>query len=247
MLINSTNLDKARLMDFYQVMNLTSGFLQKEDTAALNLTGVTGEFNIAFTDLDNSLKQARKTGLTGDVLDADDLRDNIQIGFLEVLNGYTRFPDKEIASAASRLVVVTDKYGPGIARLPQREESAALTNMVTDLRSGDNATLLQTTTLSIWVDKLDEANQAFNAVYEQRTEKEAALITSLTRTQRSNMKAAFEKLVQAIEANAFLNGPDAYKALADKINVEVANVQQAAKARATSAANAEKNKEEKVS
>ena len=85
----------------------------------------------------------------------------------------------------------------------------------------------------MWLDKLEQANNEFDNLYVNRNEKEAEFISGLTRTERANMQAAFEKLVRAIEANAYLRGEDAYKPLAEKINTEVANVQQAAKSRAT--------------
>jgi len=242
MLIESTNLAIARLMDFYQVMSLINGFLHKEDVAALNLTAVTGGFNSAFVSLDTSLKQAQKTGYTDAIISSDDNRDSVLTGFLGTARNLVYFPDTTIVAAAAQLLIVIDKYGSGIARLPQREETATLTNMVTDLRNADNAPLLQTTNLTAWVDKLDEANRTFDDLYSHRTEKESEFITGLTRTERANMQTAFEKLAQAIEAYSFINGEAAYKPLAEKINTEVANVQQAAKARATLAANAAKKK-----
>ena len=63
--------------------------------------------------------------------------------------------------------------------------------------------------------------------------KEVEFIAALTRTERANMQAAFEKLAQAIEAYAFIDGEAPYKTLADTINTEIANVQQATKARAS--------------
>lgn len=237
MLIKSHYLDRARLMDFFQVMSITADFLKKEDLAALKLTDVAAEFTAAFTKLDTALKQAQKTGYTDQVIAADDERDNVLTGMLGVLRGMLRFPDKDTAAAAAQLSVVTDKYGAGIARLPQREETAVLTNLVQDLRNAQNAPLLQKTGLTAWVDKLEQSNRAFDTLYTHRTEKEAEFITGLTRDERARMQAAFEKLTRAIEAYAFINGDAPYKPLADKINVEVANVQQAAKARATLAKN----------
>jgi hypothetical protein len=243
MLIKSTNLERARLMDFYQVMSLTNSFLQKEDTTQLNLTTVTGDFNTAFVRLDSALKQAQKTGYTDAIIAADDQRDSILTGFLGALRSMVRFPDKTVAAAVTQLLVVTGKYGSGVARLPQREETAALTNMVTELRNTTNAPLLQTANLTVWVDHIDTANRAFDDLYSHRTEKEAAFITGLTRTERTNMQAAFEKLVQAIESYAFINGEALYKPLTEKINTEVAKVQTAAKSRTTMAANAKKKAE----
>ena len=128
--------------------------------------------------------------------------------------------------------------------MPQREETAVLTNIVSELRSPENAVALQKSGLSIWVDKLADANLAFDELYAHRTEKESEFITGLTRTERANTQAAFEKLVRAIEANAYLKGEAQYKPLAEKINTEVAKVKQAAKARTTLNANAEKAKTE---
>lgn len=233
MLIKSTNVNNARLMDFYQVMNLTAGYLSKENIAAMQITTVANEFNAALSSLDKALKQAQKTGYTESIIAADEARDNIYTGFTSSLRGMTRFPDAEIAQSAQKLMVVTDKYGQGITRLPQREESAALTNMVSELQNAENTPLLQQTGLALWVQKLADANRAFDELYANRTEKEAEFIVHLTRTERANMQAAFEKLVRAIEAYAFINGEAAYKPLADKINTEIGNVKQATKARAT--------------
>lgn len=234
MLIKSTNLTNTRLMDFYQVMSITAGFVQKEDVTGLNLKTYTDDFSAAFVSFDKALKQAQKTGYTELIIEADDERDNILAGMLGSLRAMLRFPDKDVADAAAKLILVTDKYGSGVARLPQREETAVLTNLVEDLRNTENAPLLQKVGLTAWVDKLDLSNKAFDDLYTHRTEKEAEFITGLTRTERSNMQTAFEKLCRAIDSNGFINGDTNYKPLADKINTEVAKVQQSSKARATS-------------
>ena len=242
MLIQSTNLNNVRLMDFYQVMYATTGFLRKEDLVALGINSVTDDFNLKFTAFDAALKQARKTGYTEAIITADDVRDNVTIGFTLVIDGYTRFPDTTIADAATRLQNVLGKYGSGVARLPQREETATLTNIVTEMRSEAVAPYLDTVGLRSWVNKLDETNRAFEELYTHRTEKEAEFITGLTRTERTNMQAAFEKLAQAIDAFSFINGETNYQQLANKINQAVADAQQATRARATQATNKKASK-----
>lgn len=233
MLIKSTNLANARFMDFYQVMSLVISFLSKEDLTALNLAKEAGDFKTVFDIFDKALKQAQKTGITEDIIAADDERDNIYIGFTGSLRNLTRFPDAEIAQSATKLLLITDKYGNDVPRLPQREETAALKNIVAELRSPANALLAQKAGQTMWVDKLEESNSKFDNLYVNRNEKESEFISGLTRTERANTQAAFEKLVRAIEANAYLKGEAAYKPLAEKINTEIANVKQAAKARAT--------------
>ena len=117
MLVKSINLYKARLMDFYQVMNLVISFLSKEDLAALNLTQEAGDFKTVFDVFDKALKQAQKTGITDDIIAADDERDNIYTGFTGSLRSLTRFPDAEIAQSAAKLLLIVEKYGNDVARL----------------------------------------------------------------------------------------------------------------------------------
>ena len=234
MLIKSINLRTARLMDYYQVMSLVIGFLTSEDLVALNLAQEAGDFKTMFEIFDKALKQAQKSGYTDRIIAADDYRDNITLGFIGTLSNLTRFPDAEISESAKKLLMVFEKYGAGaITRLPQREETAILTNVLSELKSADNAAALQKSGLTIWMDKLAESNLAFDSLYAHRTEKDSEYITGLTNNERENTQAAFEKLVQAIEANAYLKGEAAYKALADKINTIIADVKQAAKSRTT--------------
>ncbi len=233
MLIKSTNLSDARLMDFVQVMTLTSGYLAKENLDTLQLKAVATAFDQSLATLEASVTQAQKTGFTNAIVAADDQRDNIYTGFTGALRSATRFPDADVAQSAAQLLLITDKYGQGVTRLPQREESAVLSTIVTELRTAENAAHLQKTGLTLWVDKLDQANLAFDELYASRTEKEAEFITGLTRTQRTASQTAFEQLVRAIEAYAYINGEAPYKALAEKINTEVEKVQQAIKSRST--------------
>ena len=233
MLIKSTNLGRARFMDFYQVMSLVLSFLSKEDLNMLNVAQEANDFQTVFELFEKAIKQARKTGITDPLILADDKRDNVYIGFTGSLQQATRFPDEVVAQSAAKLLLITDKYGAGVARLPQREETGVIKNSITELRLPENMMLLQNTGLIMWLEKVEQTNIEFDNLYVNRNEKEAEFISGLTRAERARMQAAFEKLVRAIEANAYLRGEDAYKSLAEKINTEVANVQQAAKSRAT--------------
>ena len=233
MLVKSTNLANARFMDFYQVMSLVLGFLSKEDMYQLNMAQEANDFRTVLGIFEKAIKQAQKTGITDALILADNERDNVYTGFTGSLRSMTRFPEAIIAQSATKLLLITDKYGEGVARLPQREETGVIKNIIAELRMPENTTLLQSTGLAMWLSKLEEANTKFDTLYVNRNEKESEFISGLTRTERANMQAAFEKLVRAIEANAYLRGEAVYKSLAEKINTEVANVQQAAKSRAT--------------
>ncbi len=230
-LIESTNLKRAHLMDFFEVMNIVSSFLEKENLETLQLTKVAEEFNQTLKVLEDALTQARKTGITESLLKVDNLRDNTFTGFATVLKGMTYFPDDTISQSAIAITDVVEKYGKKIQRLPQREETAVLINLIEDLKSEEYTAKVTATGLTAWIEKLEQLNNEFENLYTQRTEKEAQFVVGLTKTERENMQSVFVKLCQTINSYAFLEGATKYQSLADKINTEISNVQQMIKRR----------------
>ncbi len=232
-LITYTNLKEAHLMDFFQVMQLISKWLEKEDLEQLKLNDEALKFKATLKELDDALLQAKKTGFTQKIVEADNLRDNILRGMIHIVKGMTYFPDENLSDMAEQIKTLIDKYGENIQRIPQREESAVIENLLQDLQTETIAGILPQLGLSQWVPKLQEANANFDNLYLARSEKEATFISGLTREQREKMQDAFTHLCRTIEAYAFIDGEDAYKTLADRINVEVAKIKQLVKARKT--------------
>ncbi len=231
-------------MDFSEVMSIVASFLEKEDLDALKLTNVSKEFTDALHALESALTQARKTGITERLLETDNLRDNIFTGFKTVLKGMTYFPDELVSQEAVAVTNVIQKYGKGIKELPQREETAVLTNLIQDLKSDEHKTQVEIVGLTNWVMELEKANNTFEQLYTERTEKESEFIVGLSRTERDNMQQMFEQLCRAIDAYAFIEGEAPYKPLADKINTEVDKVQQAIKVRKSVSSPKTEDKEE---
>lgn len=242
MLIKSMNLANIRLMDYFQVMTLINGYLAKEPQLLLKLKPQSDAFSTALSALELSFHQAQKSGYTDKIAAADDNRDNIFIGLNGMVQSMTRFPDKAIADAATAILLLIQKHGEGIIRLPQREETAVIASILSELKSAEMAPAVQLIGLTPWVDKLYDANTDFSNLYSNRTEKEAEFINGLTRAERQATQLAFEQLVRAIEAYAFIDGEAAYKSLADKINTEIGKAQQAGKSRSTLNQNSENTK-----
>ncbi len=230
-LIYSTNVKKAHLMDFFQVMQLISKWLDKEDLELLKLNNEALNFKVALKELDDALQQAKKTGFTQKIIEADNVRDNVLSGMGYIIKGMTYFPDKNLSDMAEQVKNIMAKYGKGVQRLTQREESAVIENILQDLQTEPIASMLPQLGLSQWVAKLQETNTNFDNLYLARSEKEAAFISGLSRKQRDEMQQQFEHLCKAIEAYAFIEGEEAYKPIADRINVEVAKIKQLAKTR----------------
>ncbi len=230
-LIKVTGLQEAHLMDFFQVMQLISKWLDKENLEELKLNDEALKFKATLKELNDALLQAKKTGFTQKIVEADNLRDSILCGMKYVVKGMTYFPDENLSDMAEQVKMLIDKYGENIQRIPQREESAVIENILQDLQIEPIAGMLPQLGLSQWIPKLQEANANFDSLYLARSEKEATFISGLTREQREKMQERFTHLCRTIEAYAFIDGEDAYKTLADRINVEVAKIKQLVKYR----------------
>ncbi len=232
-LIPKSNLQRAYLMDFTEVMSIVASFLQKEDLEALKLTKAAKQFNEQFSELEKGLVQTRKTGVTQSIVESDHVRDNLFVGFYSVLKGMTHHPDKSVAQKAEAVMIVVQKYDKNIAYLPQRDETAVLSNLVDDLKSDEYKEQVNTLHLTPWVVAIEEANNEFEKLYTERTEKGAEFVVGLAKEQREKVQDAFTYLCQTINAYALIEGEDNYKALANKINEEVSNVKQLVKTRKT--------------
>ncbi len=230
-LIKSSNLRNAHLMDFAEVMSVVASFLEKEDLEALKLTQVANEFTQQLEELENGLVQARKTGLTEQIVATDHQRDNLFIGFRHILKGMTYFPDENVVQMAKQIKIVVEKYDKHINRLPQREETSVLSNLIDDLQADENKQQVNTLNLTPWVIAMQQANDKFEELYTERTEKESKIVIALAKTQRHNMQEAFTNLCQTINAYAIILGEADYQSLANKINTEINNVKQLIKTR----------------
>ncbi len=172
-LIKTSSLIKTHLLDFAEVMSIVASFLEKEDLEALKLTQVANEFDQQLAELDKALKQARKTGLTEEIVATDHQRDNLFIGFSSVLNGMLFFPNENIVEMAKQIKIVVERYGEHINRLAQREETSALTNLIDDLQADDNKDQVAALNLTPWVVAMKTTNEKFEELYTERTEEES--------------------------------------------------------------------------
>lgn len=80
-MIERTDLNNLRVMDFFQTLTNIAAHLNNEDLAVLKLENVVNNiFTPALTAMDEALKPFRKTGLTDPLLTHDAERDAAIVG-----------------------------------------------------------------------------------------------------------------------------------------------------------------------
>lgn len=230
-MIERTSLDKLRHFDFFQVLSLVRDYVNAEDKDALKLTAAAAALEAALKQMDSALKQSNSVAATKEILKADEVRDKTVQALYSALKTFAHSPEASEAQAAEILLQEALKYGRNLAKLPLREESAAISNLLQDFAKPENVARITALRLDAWLAILRQQNRAFDAHYKSRSGEQAEVEVGAVRTARVALQDAFDHLAKTINANAFLSGEAPYRNLSDKINVEIARALAEAKAR----------------
>lgn len=227
------------IMAFFQTMTNVASHLKHENLETLKLKQVAeNDFYLALAALDEALKQAKKSGLTQQMAEADANRDSMVVGLTTHIAALLPHPTKAVAEAAKRLQAIVEKYGKAIYRMPDAKETATVTNMVQDLEQEEAAKDLSTTHTAEWVAEMKKANTEFQELDAKRTGEYSQYEVGKAKAARAVLQDAFSLLGRHINAQALLTGEAPYATLASRINTEVDAALQLVKQRATLAKNA---------
>lgn len=220
-MIEKSSLKSLRTLDFYQVMTLIKDSFEKDSLEELKLTAVHNSFEEAFKNFADSLNRMNSTFSTKEINKADQERNKILSAIAMVLRAFSNAPQEEQAKNATKLYSEMEKYGKNIAKLPLREKSAAITNLLQDFRKSENQKIVHSFAIDQWITKLENKTTAFDELYKNRSEEQLTTEAGKIKDTRVALQKAFEEVVKTINANAYLNGVTPYKTIIDKINQEV--------------------------
>lgn len=137
----------------------------------------------------------------------DNDRDNLTVNFIKAVFAESQFPytDQLAVEALNQVVKVVKNYGFKITRLSFNEESAALDNLISDLKKID-FTPLAASGLSRWIPLIEEANKQFKDAVKEYIDSSAntTLVDSATAVAPSLMDA-LESLYTMLYAHLKLN------------------------------------------
>lgn len=210
------------IMDFFQVMKNINNYLKKEDLETLKLKKVyETDFLPAYTAFYETISPLHKSGLTEKILQLDEDRDKEFKALRSYLKAQKMHPDPPIAEAAERLINIIHSYGKNIERKPLREETFIIKNILEDFSSLQNAAYVTLVSAMPRIEKLAAYNNTLEEVYNDRNRVEEAIAAGKAKEARENMQKAFSRLVEIINAMAYLNDARPYQTLIYNINKEV--------------------------
>ena len=214
------NLTKLRLMNFYQVMTNVQLFLSQEDLETLKLKDAAKVFDEKYKAFDAAVQPMRGDVDTKELNKLDERRDKALIGLYGHVRVFTGFPEEAKATAAQQLQAVLLKYDKAPQTKPLREETAIVSNIVSDLEVADAKAKLTLIGADKWLDELKDANKKFEAAYNARTQRNMDLVGQ-TKEKRIALDDEYRRLAHTINALATLGGEAPYKRLMSSINADI--------------------------
>ena len=214
------NLTKLRLMNFYQAMTNVQLFLSQEDLETLKLKDAAKVFDEKYKAFDAAVQPMRGDVDTKELNKLDERRDKALIGLYGHVRVFTGFPEEAKATAAQQLQAILLKYDKAPQTKPLREETAIVSNIVSDLEVADAKAKLTLIGADKWLDELKDANKKFEAAYNARTQRNMDLVGQ-TKEKRIALDDEYRRLAHTINALATLGGEAPYKRLMSSINADI--------------------------
>jgi hypothetical protein len=221
--INVHNLQNPEFIQF--IKNLLS-IVKKENPELLNVIEQFDKLLAVYTAMHGFYKPEIGSKLTKNVKELDAERDNSLLGIMDVLDGYKKHYLPELQAAAELLLSSITIYGNNIPRNNYQKESAIIEKICFNWKNEDQyINALTQLHLVDWANRLSETNAEFEKQHMKRLEMDANAPEVKMADYRTVCTEHYQNLLKYLNANAVLNGEEAYKALALKVNklIEINN------------------------
>ena len=230
--INLTRLRTEEDFGFLKLVLAETENLPAEETPSI-LTAAVNSFETAFNAFDAALKASATNPATASATDADVERDQSWRGINAYVKAMCNHPTDDVASAATEVKSLFDKYGDPTS-LAQTEESGVLHNLLQDLEAFDSSKRTSLA-LDVWIADLKTKEDAFLAAAARRTEADAARQVGIVKETRTAAESAYRSLVDTVNALAMINGDVEYATFIEHVNAVIERQKSILKARTTRA------------
>lgn len=184
--------------------------IQTAGVSALGVTVPFENFQKALQAYDDSLVKLSKSALTSEMSTADKKRDSLQSAILGQIRTFANHFDTDKQTAAKRLIPFADKY-KNTTQLSFNDQTGMTENFIqaaeSDVMKADFATL----GLTAWIGELKKANAECASLADaRRTESGQRNTPQKSEETRPAFYAAYDALVEALNALALVNGESKY-------------------------------------
>lgn len=193
--------------------------IEDETPAKLGIGEQYPEFQLAREAETTALQVELGSVYTKNVSETDGYRDQLDMGFQMFVESHEYHFDPEVQENARRVLRILNQYG-NIRKLGYNAESSNLSNRNAEISTNYAADVaaLGNGLGTLWLAKLNEANNQFIDHFGERADEEAARVSGNVLNARTKVDAAFQAISTRINALAVVNGDAAYTNFIDKAN-----------------------------
>jgi hypothetical protein len=171
-----------------------------------------GNLNIEVDTLDT----VTKSEYTGEISAQDGVRDGIFRGLADAVKSSLHHFNADKRSAAEKINVAVEHYG-NIAAKSFDQETAAIDDLLRELND-NHAADVQLLSLEDWLSQLDTENRTFKQLMSERYTETARRPATRMKAARAGTDSALRELLDMLEAQVAVNGPDAYLPFINELN-----------------------------
>ncbi len=219
MKINSLNLSKLRNEEHFQFHTEHKKLIINHTPEALNIEEAYSVYLPLIDNEDKALNLIRKSPLTDELADADNLRDATYKGLRKVIKAGTRHYDAATKKAAGRIQLVINQYGK-LSIKPYNEETAAINKLISELNT-NHADDVTAAGINGWLNELQSNNDTFEELIKDRYTEEAGKTQLRMKEVRLETDAAYRNITKRINALIFINGEEAYSGFVNELNERI--------------------------
>jgi len=169
---------------------------------------------------DEGLKRIVKSVYTEKIRDADKARDETYSGMVEISAASLKHYVPEVREAAKKLKILFDTYG-NVSAKPLNEQTSAVHNILQELK-GEYLSAAQTVGINGWVYELEARNNAFETLVKGRFSEAASKTGVVVKVAREEVDAAYDTIVDRLNALVIVEGEEAYAAFIRTLNTVIA-------------------------
>ena len=239
---NRFRVESLRNEEWFQFYTEFKSLVEQYGSSALNIDTLFSVFASLYANADEALEVIRKSATTEQIEEADVVRDGTLRGFTDAVKSSKNHFDTEKRDAARKVQIVIDQYG-NIARKAYDNETASIHNFLQEMR-GNCSTDIAKLGLNEWIDELDNNNQTFSRLMDNRYTEGAGKTYLRMVDVREKTDRCYRDMIDRIDAIMLINGDEGYAPFVNELNVRVVRFENMLSARKGRSDSKKKKEEE---
>jgi hypothetical protein len=201
--IESITLSRFRNNEHFQFMTDIDGLITTFQPTELGIDNTYPAFKAALQSEDVAMRAEAGSLKSKSIEEADNLRDKTWQAISLRVKAAKLSPFANEAESAEVIGRILDKYGD-VRALSYNEETAALTNLITDLQAPANTDHLNRVAISRWVAELKTENEKFQTLFNERNTELSGRSSGDVKAVRVQIDPLYTNMIEKINASIVL-------------------------------------------